>query len=96
MKRMKYVGVAVFLAAFFGLTAQGCGTPGKASEDDGAADAPIIRTEMEGWVILSNVDRYTNVAFRCFGKNGLYVPRNTDIMYMKFIEVVPNDPNCVK
>jgi hypothetical protein len=80
-----------------GATAQGCDTtPGSAEQNDGAADAPISNTDMGAWEVISNVDRYTNIAFRCKGANGLYVPRNTDTMYMKFITVIPNDPNCVK
>lgn len=55
----------------------------------GAGDAPIARVEQDGWTILNNVDDYTNVAFRCFGPNGVYVPRNEAPMV-----VVPDDPIC--
>lgn len=69
---------------------------GSAKENDGAADAPISHTDTSGWVIHSGVDRYSNIAFKCNGASGMYVPRNPDTMYSKFLVVVPNDPECAK
>lgn len=90
------VSILVIMLGFGAAILGGCSNTGvgSANEDDGAADAPIVRTEMEGWVILSNVDRYTNVAFRCFGPNGIYVPRNPDKTRSKEIVVIQNDTNC--
>lgn len=65
-----------------------------ASEGGGAGDAPIARTENQGWVVLNNVDHYPNIAFRCFGPNGIYAPRTPDNGSGRPVVVVTNDPNC--
>lgn len=47
-----------------------------------------------GWTVLNAPDRYPNVAFRCFGPNGIYAPRNADNAAARNFQVVPNDANC--
>lgn len=80
-----------------GLILGACGASGglfSADDDDGAGDAPIARAEDTPWVILNGVDRYPNIAFRCFGHNGIYAPRNPDKVASRTFQVVPNDPQC--
>lgn len=63
-------------------------------ESQGTLDAPILRTEREGWVVLSSPDQFPNIAFRCFGPNGLYQPREARADASRQLVVVPNDPTC--
>ena len=76
----------------FALVLFGCA----AADNDGAGDAPITRVEDTGWVVMNAVDRYPNIAFRCYGPNGIYATRNADNTAARTFQVVPADPNCAR
>lgn len=65
-------------------------------ESQGTSDAPIARTEKDGWVVLASPDQFPNVAFRCMGVNGIYNPRLASKDAAREITVVVNDPQCKK
>lgn len=85
----KAVAVAV-LVAVAGIAA-GCDSY---KESQGTLDAPIVRTEREGWVVMASPDHFPNLAFRCFGPNGIYNPRTAEKDGARMVTVVPNDPQC--
>lgn len=83
---------AAALGALCLLALGSCGDDYK--EGQGTVDAPIVRTERDGWVVMSSPDHFPNIAFRCFGPNGLYNPRTSEADASRQVVVVPNDPQC--
>jgi hypothetical protein len=73
--------------------AAGCGLDGY-KESQGNADAPIARTEKDGWTVLASPDHFPNIAFRCMGANGLYNPKTSENDGARQLVVVANDPQC--
>lgn len=63
-------------------------------EAQGNADAPIARTERDGWTVMASPDHFPNIAFRCFGPNGLYNPKTSESDGSRQLVVVANDPKC--
>lgn len=84
---------AVALVAI-ALAAAGCGLADSYKESQGNADAPIAKTERDGWTVLASPDHFPNVAFRCFGPNGIYNPKTSENDTSRMMVVVPNDPQC--
>jgi hypothetical protein len=63
-------------------------------ESQGNADAPITRTERDGWTVMASPDHWPNIAFRCFGANGIYNPKTSEKDTARSLIIVPNDPQC--
>jgi hypothetical protein len=80
--------------ALLALGLTGCGAVDSYQESQGNADAPITRTERDGWVVLASPDQFPNIAFRCFGPNGLYNPKTSEKDTSRQVVIVPNDPQC--
>ena len=84
--------LAVLLATLLlTLTAAGCD---QYKEAQGNADAPIARTEKDGWTVLASPDHFPNIAFRCMGANGIYNPKTSEGDGARQLVVVANDPQC--
>lgn len=95
MKGLRIIS-GVSVAFLFGMTAVIATSCDSYKQSQGTGDAPIVRTEDEGWVVLNSPDQFPNIAFRCMGANGLYTARLADKDSARPITVVANDPQCVK
>lgn len=53
-------------------------------------DAPVGKIDDSPTFVMTNADKFPNVAFRCFGVNGIYTTtRDYDAL-----TIVANDPKC--
>lgn len=89
---LRKLTIAAVLVVLLG----GCDQLKDYQESQGNADAPIARTERDGWTVLASPDHFPNIAFRCFGPNGLYNPKTAEHDTSRTLIVVPNDPKCPK
>jgi hypothetical protein len=90
--RKTVVAPVLLLATVVGLSS--CNLADGYKESQGNADAPIARTERDGWTVMASPDHFPNIAFRCFGPNGLYNPKTSEKDTSRQLIVVPNDPQC--
>lgn len=88
LRKLALVALVVVLA--------GCDQMRQYQESQGNADAPIVRTEMQGWVVMSSPDHFSNIAFRCFGPNGLYNLKTSEKDSARNLVVISPDPQCPK
>lgn len=54
-------------------------------------DAPVGQIDDTPSFIMTNVDQFPNIAFRCMGANGLYTTTREGAGALK---IVVNDPEC--
>lgn len=87
---MKNIGMRPLLAlaalVTFGTVAAACG-----SDNTQLDDAPVGVVDDTPSFIMTNVDSFPNVAFRCLGVNGIYT---TTREAAGAITIVANDPQC--
>lgn len=83
----------IVLTALAVILLAGCDLDGY-KESQGNADAPIARTEKYGWTVMASPDHFPNIAFRCFGVNGIYNPKTSESDSARVPVIVPNDPQC--
>lgn len=83
--------LAALAAATLALPLAGCD---QYKEAQGNADAPIARTERDGWTVLASPDHFPNIAFRCMGVNGIYNVKTSEADGARHLTVVANDPQC--
>lgn len=81
MKRS--IGIAIAAIATLGLAA--------CSRDEQLDDAPVGQIDDTPSFIMTNVDQFPNIAFRCYGVNGIYT---TTREAAGAITIVANDPQC--
>jgi hypothetical protein len=84
--------LAIFTVAFFALFGASCGAVDDYRDDRGRGDAPVANYDDSGAVVLNFPDRFSNVAVKCHGPNGVYVTTQNEAG--KEMRVVANDPNC--
>lgn len=80
MKRISVLLVAATLAV------SAC-----AADEQQLNDAPLGQMDDSPQFVMTNLDQFPNVAFRCFGANGIYT---TTREAAGAITIVVNDPEC--
>ncbi len=80
------IAVSVALGVGFGGALVACD-----SEDRGFGDAPVGTSDDSSAEIINFPNTFMNVAFKCFGPNGIYAHTREAAPL-----VVPNDPQCAE
>jgi hypothetical protein len=76
----------IVAAAAAALTLAACG-----SDQTQFDDAPVGVVDDQPQFVMTNLDGFPNIAFRCVGNHGFYT---TTRAYGDAVNVIENDPNC--